>query len=104
MINRTRAEELIAVGRMLPSGMAQIEAARADGRWDAAYPPASKAVVPEDLRIALEKNPNAAAFFATLTGSKRYAVLYGIATVKRAETRARKIARFVDRLACGKTV
>jgi len=88
----------------MPAGYAAIEAARADGRWDAAYAPASQATVPEDLRTALDARPNAAAFFATLTGANRYAVLYRIASVKRAETRARRIAQFVHMLEPGETV
>jgi len=102
--NRERAEQLIAEGRMCSRGMAEIEAARADGRWDAAYPSASKAEVPPDLQAALDANPDAAAFFATLTGANRYAILYRIGAVKKAETRARKIAQFVDMLARGETL
>jgi uncharacterized protein YdeI (YjbR/CyaY-like superfamily) len=103
-VNRTRALELIAAGQVQPAGMAQIAAAQADGRWDAAYAPASKADVPPDLRVALDGNPQAAAFFATLTGANRYAILYRITTVKRAETRARKIAGFVAMLERGETI
>ena len=102
--NRTRAIELIADKRMQPAGLAQVEAAKADGRWDAAYAPASTAVVPPDLQIALDANPKAAAFFATLTGANRYAILYRIGAVKKAETRARKIADFVAMLARGETL
>ena len=103
-INRRRAHELIALGRMAPAGMRQIEAAKADGRWDAAYAPASTAQVPEDLRLALDAEPAAAAFFATLTGANRYAILYRIGSVKKAETRARKIAEYVAMLARGETL
>jgi uncharacterized protein YdeI (YjbR/CyaY-like superfamily) len=102
--NRTRALELIAEGRVRPAGLAQIEAAKADGRWDAAYAPASSAEVPPDLAAALDANPGAAAFFATLTGANRYAILYRIGAVKKAETRARKIAGFVAMLARGETI
>jgi uncharacterized protein YdeI (YjbR/CyaY-like superfamily) len=102
--NRERAEELIAAGRVTPSGLAQIEAARADGRWAAAYASAGKAEVPEDLQAALDANPAAAAFFATLTGNNRYAILYRIGAVKRAETRARKIAEFVAMLERHETI
>ena len=77
--NRERAEQLIAAGRMAPRGLAEVEAAKADGRWEAAYASASKAEVPPDLRAALDANPAAAAFFATLTGNNRYAILYRIA-------------------------
>ena len=103
-VNRARAAELIEAGRMRAGGLAQIEAAKADGRWDAAYAPASKAEVPPDLQAALERSPAAAAFFATLTGANRYAILYRIGAVKRAETRARKIADFVAMLERGETV
>jgi len=97
-VNRARAEELLAAGRVHPRGLAQIEAARADGRWEAAYAPASEAQVPADFQAALDRAPKAAAFFATLTGANRYAVLYRIEAVKRPETRARKIADFVAML------
>jgi uncharacterized protein YdeI (YjbR/CyaY-like superfamily) len=102
--NRTRALELIAEGRMQPSGVNEVEAAQADGRWDAAYAPASTADVPADLQAALDAEPAAAAFFATLTCANRYAVLYRIGAVKKPETRARKIAQFVAMLARGETL
>ena len=103
-VNRTRATELLESGRMRPGGLAQIEAAKADGRWDAAYAPASTAEVPADLQAALDQNPKAAAFFATLTGANRYAILYRIGAVKKLETRARKIADFVAMLERHETV
>ena len=102
--NRERAEQLIADGRMAPRGLAEIEAAKADGRWAAAYPSASRAEVPADLQAALDASPEAAAFFATLTGANRYAILYRIGAVKRPETRARKIADFVAMLERGETL
>jgi uncharacterized protein YdeI (YjbR/CyaY-like superfamily) len=103
-VNRARAEALIAEGRFLPSGLQQVDQARADGRWDKAYAPASKAEVPEDLQAALEASPAAATFFATLTGANRYAILYRIGAVKRPETRARKIADYVAMLERGETL
>ncbi|HEY0130798.1 MAG TPA: YdeI/OmpD-associated family protein, partial [Allosphingosinicella sp.] len=103
-VNRARATELLEAGRMRPGGLAQIEAAKADGRWEAAYAPASKAEVPADLQAALDRSPAAATFFATLTGANRYAILYRIGAVKKAETRARKIAEFVAMLERGETV
>jgi uncharacterized protein YdeI (YjbR/CyaY-like superfamily) len=103
-VNRARAEELIEAGRMRPEGLAQIEAARGDGRWDAAYAPASKAQVPRDFQAALDQSPEAAAFFATLTGANRYAILYRIETAKKPETRARKIATFIAMIERGETV
>ncbi|WBH17223.1 YdeI/OmpD-associated family protein [Sphingomonas radiodurans] len=104
LINVRRAEELIEAKRMMPAGQAQIDAARADGRWSTAYAPASTAEVPSDLQTALDASPTAAAFFATLTGANRYAILYRITTVKRADTRARKINEFVAKLERGDTV
>lgn len=103
-VNRSRALELIADGRMTPRGQAEIERAKADGRWAAAYAPASTIKVPADFREALDRSPKAAAFFATLTGANRYALLYRIGAVKRPETRARKIAEFVAMLERGETV
>ena len=103
-VNRTRALELMAQGRVQAAGLAEIEAARRAGRWDAAYAPASKAVVPPDLQIALDTNPKAANFFASLTGANRYAILYRIGAAKRAETRARRIENFVAMLAKGETI
>ena len=89
---------------MHAAGLAEVEAARADGRWDAAYAPASKAEVPPDLQAALDASPAAAAFFATLKGANRYAILYRIGTAKKPETRARRIAEFVAMLERGETV
>jgi uncharacterized protein YdeI (YjbR/CyaY-like superfamily) len=103
-VNRRRAEQLIAEGRMTPRGLAEVERARGDGRWEAAYPPASTAAVPPELQAELDANPAAAAFFATLTGANRYAVLYRVATAKKPETRARKAAAFAAMLARSETV
>jgi uncharacterized protein YdeI (YjbR/CyaY-like superfamily) len=102
--NRTRALELIAEGRMRPQGLAEIEAAKADGRWDAAYAPQSEAQVPADLQAALDANPKAAAFFATLKGANRYAILYRIGEAKKPETRVARIAKFVGMLERGETL
>jgi uncharacterized protein YdeI (YjbR/CyaY-like superfamily) len=103
-VNRKRAEELIAAGRIPPAGLAQVEAAKADGRWDAAYAPQSRAEVPADLQAALDLSPKAAAFFATLKGANRYAILYRIGAAKKPETRARKVAEFVAMLERGETM
>jgi uncharacterized protein YdeI (YjbR/CyaY-like superfamily) len=103
-VNRTRALELIEAERMLSSGLAQIEAAKNDGRWEVAYAPASRAEVPPDLQTALDTNPKAATFFATLTGANRYAILYCIGAVRRPDARARKIASFVLMLERGETL
>lgn len=103
-VNRKRALELISAGSMQASGQLEIDKAKADGRWVSAYAPASKAEVPPDLQNALDASPTAAAFFATLTGANRYAILYRIGAVKKAETRARKIGGFVAMLERGKTI
>jgi len=103
-INRAKAEVLIASGRMRPAGLLEIDRAKHDGRWDAAYPSASTAVVPDDLQAALDANKKARAFFATLNSQNRYAVLFRIQNVKKQETRARKIAQFVDMLGKGETL
>jgi uncharacterized protein YdeI (YjbR/CyaY-like superfamily) len=98
------AEALIANGRMLPAGLAEIEQARADGRWAAAYSGQAAATVPADLATALAANAAARKTFAALDGANRYAVLYRIETAKRPETRARRIEQFVEMLARGETI
>ena len=103
-VNRVRALQLIEEGRMRPAGLAEVERARSDGRWDAAYAPQSRADVPPDLQAALDAAPQAAKFFRTLTGANRYAILYRIAEAKRPQTRAQRIARFVAMLERGETI
>jgi uncharacterized protein YdeI (YjbR/CyaY-like superfamily) len=98
-INCGKAEALIAQGRMRPPGLAEVERAKADGRWDAAYDGQKTASVPDDLAEAFAANPGAAAFFATLDGRNRYAVLYRIQDAKKAETRMRRIEKYVAMLA-----
>jgi uncharacterized protein YdeI (YjbR/CyaY-like superfamily) len=98
-INRERALALIAAGEMKPPGLAEVERAKRDGRWTAAYDSPRRAVVPGDLAAALAGNARAAAFFAGLDARNRYAVLFRIQTAKKAETRARRIAHFVEMLA-----
>ncbi len=98
-INRRKATELIERGRMRPAGIAQVVRAKQDGRWDAAYAPQSTVTVPEDFREALDANPAAREFFATLKSSERYSFLYRIYDAKRAETRARRIRQYVAMLA-----
>jgi uncharacterized protein YdeI (YjbR/CyaY-like superfamily) len=98
-INRDRAEELERSGRMRPAGAAQIERARADGRWQAAYAGQRTAELPDDLRLALLANPTAREFFDGLDGANRYAILYRIEEAKRPATRAQRIARYVEMLA-----
>ncbi len=97
-INTGKVEELIAAGRMRPAGLREVERAKADGRWEAAYDGQRSAGVPEDLERALAENPTAQTFFATLSGTNRYAILYRIGAAKRPETRARRIATFVTML------
>jgi len=104
VINRERAEALAAEGRMRPAGVAEIEAAKADGRWADAYPPHSRAEPPPDLQAALDASPKAAAFFATLKGANRYAVIYRVLDAKRPETRAKRVAEFVAMLERGETL
>jgi uncharacterized protein YdeI (YjbR/CyaY-like superfamily) len=103
-MNRDIAKQLLAEGRMAPAGRAAVEAAQRDGRWEAAYAPQSRAEVPEDLRAALNANPEAAAFFATLTGANRYAVIYRVNEARTAKTRSARIAKFVAMLARGETL
>ena len=102
--NRQRAEELIADRRVSPAGLTAIDAAKADGRWDAAYAPASTAIEPADLKAALDANSTARAFFDTLTGANRYAILYRVQDAKKPATRAARIAKFVAMCAAGETL
>jgi uncharacterized protein YdeI (YjbR/CyaY-like superfamily) len=102
--NVTIAERLLAAGRMHQSGEDEVQKARADGRWEAAYEGQASAEVPEDLRKALLANPPAQAMFETLTSANRYAILYRVGNAKKAETRARRIAQFVEMLARGETL
>jgi len=97
-INREKALELIASGAMKAAGMEAIEDARKNGRWEAAYDSPRGATVPSDFQAALEGSPRAKAFFATLDRANRYAILWRIQTVKKAETRARKIELFIGML------
>lgn len=103
-INRDKALKLIDEGRMQPAGLAEVERARADGRWDAAYDAQSIATVPPDLQAALDANRKAAAFFAKLDSRNRYAVLFRTQGAKKPETRAKRIAQFVEMLAKGEKI
>ncbi len=103
-INRDSAERLVAEGRMTPAGQAQVDKAKADGRWDAAYAGARTIAAPDDLLAALEAEPGAEAFFATLTGANRYAVLYRIGDAKTPATRAARVDKFVAMLARGEVL
>lgn len=97
-INCAKALELIEGGRMKPAGFAAIEQAKADGRWEAAYDSPRTAMPPDDFQKALDLNPEARAFFATLNSQNRYAILFRIQTAKKAETRQKRIAQFIDML------
>ena len=102
--NRARALQLVEMGRVQPAGLKEIERARTDGRWNGAYASQSTAQVPDDLRVALEKNGKAKRFFETLDSRNRYAILYRIHNVKKAETRIARIEQFVTMLFEGKTL
>jgi len=102
--NRDFATALIEAGEMEPAGLREVERAKADGRWDAAYDAPSTATVPDDLKAALDANPAAAEFFAGLDGRNRYAILHRVQTAKRPETRARRIEKFVAMLAAGEKI
>lgn len=103
-INRAKAEVLVASGRIRAAGLQEIERAKKDGRWDAAYSSASTATIPHDLQEALDANRKAKEFFATLDSQNRYSVLFRIQAAKRRETRARKIAQFVEMLGKGEKI
>jgi uncharacterized protein YdeI (YjbR/CyaY-like superfamily) len=103
-INREAAEALIAAGKMKPPGIAAVEAAKADGRWDAAYASPRNIAVPDDLARELEKRPRAKKLFSRLDAQNRYAILHRIHDAKKPETRARRIAKYVDILDRGETI
>jgi uncharacterized protein YdeI (YjbR/CyaY-like superfamily) len=103
-INCAKAEALIASGAMQPAGLAEVERAKADGRWEAAYDAPSTATVPDDLRTALDDDPKASAFFETLDATNRYAILHRLQEAKKPETRARRIEKFVAMLRRGETI
>ena len=102
--NRIRAGELVAAGRVAAAGQAEIDAAKADGRWDAAYASQGNITVPDDLAAALEAEPGARAFFDGLESANRYAILYRVHEAKKPETRAARIAKFAGMCARGERV
>ena len=102
-INTEKAEKLIASGEMRPAGLKAIEAAKQDGRWEAAYESQKNISVPEDFQSALEKNKKAKAFFVTLNSANRYSFLFRLQTAKKAETREKRIRQFVEMLEKGET-
>jgi uncharacterized protein YdeI (YjbR/CyaY-like superfamily) len=103
-INREKAEALIAAGKMRPPGLAEVEAAKADGRWDAAYEGQRTAKVPPDLQRELDANPAAAEFFASLSSANRYAIVYRLDDAKKPETRERRLKKFVGMLERGEKI
>ena len=96
--NTEQVEQLIKSGRMQEPGMAQVRAARQDGRWDAAYAPSSETEVPDDFLVALKRHPKAQRFFGTLGRSPRYVIAYGLSTAKRPDTRQRRFDNFIGML------
>lgn len=103
-INCEIAERLIAEGKMKPAGLMQVEAAKADGRWDNAYASQSKMTVPPELQVAFDKHPKAKAFYETITKANQYAFLYRIHNAKKPETRARHVQKTIDMLLEGRTI
>jgi uncharacterized protein YdeI (YjbR/CyaY-like superfamily) len=103
-INREKAERLIADGRMRPAGFAEVERAKADGRWEEAYESQKRIAVPDDLQRELDARPEAAAFFSQLSSQNRYAILYRIEDARKPETRARRHAKFIAMLEAGDTI
>jgi len=103
-VNRGKVEALIAAGRMREGGQFEIDRAKADGRWDAAYASQSTIEVPDDLAAALSASPAASAMFARLSSQNRFAILFRVHQPKRPETRERRIAQFVEQLARGETI
>jgi uncharacterized protein YdeI (YjbR/CyaY-like superfamily) len=103
-INREKAERLAAEDRMRQAGLAEVERAKADGRWEAAYEGQKSITVPDDLQHELDSRPKAKAFFAQLGSQNRYAILYRLQDAKKPETRARRLAKFVAMLEAGETI
>jgi uncharacterized protein YdeI (YjbR/CyaY-like superfamily) len=103
-INRNKVEELIAAGAMRPAGLAEVEAAKADGRWEAAYEGQRTAKVPDDLQRELDDNEAAREFFATLDSANRYAIVYRLNDAKKPETRERRLRKFIAMLERGEKI
>jgi uncharacterized protein YdeI (YjbR/CyaY-like superfamily) len=103
-INTEKALALIASGRMTSAGLDEIVRAKQDGRWEAAYEPASTAKVPADFEAELNKNPRARDFFKTISATNRYAILWRLQTAKKAETRAKRMRSFIEMLEKGETI
>jgi uncharacterized protein YdeI (YjbR/CyaY-like superfamily) len=103
-INRAAAERLHAEGKLTPAGLQQVEAAKRDGRWKSAYAPQRTITIPKDLRASLAASPRAKKFFDTLDSRNRYAILYRLHDAKKAETRERRLQKFVQMLEAGETL
>jgi uncharacterized protein YdeI (YjbR/CyaY-like superfamily) len=103
-LNRERVARLTKARRMQPAGLAEVERAKADGRWDAAYESPATAKVPDDLARALARSAKAKKFFESLNATNRYAILYRLQTAKKPETRARRLEQFVEMLKRGETL
>ena len=101
-INRDKALALIESGRMHPAGLAEVERAKQDGRWDRAYDGVASAQVPDDLAAAFKKNKKVREFFESLDSRNRYAVLFRLHQAKKAETRAKRLAVFIEMLESGR--
>ena len=103
-INREKAVGLIVSGRMTPAGLNEVERAKQDGRWEAAYEPASTSRVPADFEAELNKSPRAKEFFKALSATNRYAILWRLQTAKKAETRTKRMRSFIEMLEKGETI
>jgi uncharacterized protein YdeI (YjbR/CyaY-like superfamily) len=103
-VNREKAERLIETGRMRPAGLDAVEQAKADGRWQAAYAGSRTATVPDDLQQELDRDPKLAAAFAALDARNRYSIIWRVNDAKRPETRARRIAKYVEMLRRGERI
>ncbi len=97
-VNTAKAEQLIAAGRMTPAGQREVDAAKQDGRWGAAYQSQSALTIPDDLRVELDKHPQAKEFFDTLNKLNRYAICHRIETAKKLETRKARVEKFIAML------
>ena len=102
--NVGHVERLVKEGRMTPAGLAEVERAKADGRWEVAYAGQATIELPDDLRAALDAEPRAAAAFERLSSQNRYAILYRLGTLRRADSRARRVGEYVAMLARGETI
>jgi uncharacterized protein YdeI (YjbR/CyaY-like superfamily) len=103
-INREKVAALQESGRMQAAGRAEVERAQRDGRWEAAYDSQRSSTVPSDFQAELDRNPQAKAFFATLTSVNRYAILFRLQTARKPETRARRMKQFLEMLEKGETI